>query len=111
MTRRCDSHRPRRFKLPEPSADSSKCETPRSLRSSINAKNFTGKCFLCHRTSEDDVLHQFQTLYMDVHVTKVAGELGDTNLFTKLSEEDMVAFEAVYHLNCPKKLCNRYSHP
>ena len=61
---RCDSHKLQRFKSStEPSADSSTCETPNSLRSSSNAKNFTGKCFFCNQTAEDDVLHQCQTLH------------------------------------------------
>ena len=90
----------------EPSADSSKCETPRSLRSCGNAKNFTGKYFFCNQTVEDDVLHQCQTLYMDVRVRKIAQELGDAKLLAKLGEGDMVAVKAVYHSNCLKKLYN-----
>ena len=69
------SHKLQRFKLStEPSAVSSTCETPRSLRSSSNAKNFTGKCFFCNQTAEDEVLHQCQTLYMDFRVRKIAHE-------------------------------------
>ena len=86
------SHKLQRFKLStEPSAVSSTCETPRSLRSSSNAKNFTGKCFFCNQTAEDEVLHQGQTLYMDFQVRKIAHELGDMKLLAKLSEGDMVA--------------------
>ena len=113
---RYDSHKLQCFKSSsEPSADSSTCETSRSLRSSSNAlrsssnaKNFTGKCFFCNQTAEDDVLHQCKTLYMDVRVRKVAHELGDTKLLAKLTEWYLVAVEAVYHPNCLKKLYNRY---
>ena len=106
---RYDSHKLQRFKSSsEPSADSSTSETPRSLRSSSNAKNFIGKCFFCNQTAEDDVLHQCKTLYMDVRVRKVAHELGDTKLLAKLTERYLVAVEAVYHPNCLKKLYNRY---
>ena len=91
---RYDSHKLQCFKSSsEPSADSSTCETSRSLRSSSNAlrsssnaKNLIGKCFFCNQTAEDDVLHQCKTLYMDVRVRKVAHELGDTKLLAKLTE-------------------------
>ena len=102
---RYDSHKLQRFKSSaEPFADSSRRETPRSLRSSISAKNFTAKCFFCNQIVEDDVLHQCQTLFMDAHMRMIALEVGDTKLFAKPREEDMAAAEAVYHLNCFKKL-------
>ena len=51
---RYDSHKLQRYKsLTEPSADISTCTTPCSLRSSINAKNFTGKCFFCNQTAKN----------------------------------------------------------
>ena len=88
---RYDSHKLQRFKSStEPSADTSTCETSRSLRSSSNAKNFSEKCFFCNQTAEDDVVLQCQAFYTELRVSKIAHELGDTKLLAKLSEGDMV---------------------
>ena len=83
-------------------------ETPSSLDGSSSAKSFTGKVCFCSQTAKGNVLHQFQKLYMDAHMRKVAYKLGDTKLFAKLSERVMVAVEAVHNSNCFKKLYNRY---
>ena len=64
------------------------------------SKNFTGKCFFCNQTAENDVLYQSQTLYIDVCLRKIAHELGDTKLLAKLSERDMVAVEDVFDVMC-----------
>ena len=69
---RYDSHKLHRFKsLTEPFVDSSSRETPHSLRSSSNAKNFIGRYFFCNQTAEDDVLHQRQTFHMGLRVRKI----------------------------------------
>ena len=84
---RYDSRRLQRFKSStETSAYSSTCKTPVSLRSSSSTNSFTGQVFLCNQTTKDDVLHQFQTLYMDVRVREVAHEMGDKKLPSLVKE-------------------------
>ena len=45
---------------------------------------------------------------MGLRVRTIPHEVGDTKLFAKLSEGDMVTVEAVCHSNCIKKLYIRY---
>ena len=107
-TTRYDSHKLQRFKSStETSADSSTCETSRSLRSNGSAKSITGKIFFCSQTAKDNLLHQLQTLHIDVCVRKITHKLVDTILLAKVSERDMVAVGAMYHSNCRKKLYNK----
>ena len=41
-------------------------------------------------------------------VSQMATEMGDMDLLVKLSEGDLVAIEAKYHLNCLSRYQNRY---
>ena len=44
----------------------------------------------------------------DRNIRECAIRMGDTKLLAKLSEGDMVAREACYHLRCMKKFTNTY---
>ena len=62
----------------------------------------------CGKSAEERSWHQCQTLVLHKKVKTIAIELADHKLFTKLSEGDMVATEAVYHLKCLNELYNKY---
>ena len=76
------------------------------MRTSIIEKlcNFYG----CGKSVEERSWHQYQTLVLHSKVKTIATELSDHKLLAKLSEVDMVATEAVYHLNCLNELYNKY---
>ena len=65
-------------------------------------------CFLCdglETDTNDPTLHTVTTLHVDDNVKKCAAILGDSALLAKLSDSDLVAQEAKYHLKC---LCSLY---
>lgn len=57
--------------------------------------------------STSEKIHEF-TLNANKSVSKMATEMGDMDLLVKLSEGDLVAIEAKYHLNCLSRYRNRY---
>ena len=83
-------------------------DTPRSSRRSLVAKNFIDKCFFCDDIKDTDTLHDCQTLYLDMRIRKIAQDMSDSKLLSKLAEGDMVATEAKYHRSCLIDLYNKY---
>ena len=79
-----------------------------SSRRSVSAINFVDKCFFCDEKDSDEILHECQTLCLDAFVRKIALEMQNSKLISKLSESDMVATEAKYHRQCLLKLYNNY---
>ena len=79
-----------------------------NTRRNISAENFSESCFFCKTGSTKGTLHQCQTLQLDNRVRNIAHALCDTKLLAQLSEGDMVATEAQYHLKCLIDLYNRY---
>ena len=63
-------------------------------------------CFFCDDTTGD--LRKAETLALDTRVRRIAVEISDTNLLAKLSVRDMVAVDAVYHLNCLASFYNKH---
>ena len=62
-------------------------------------------CFFC-----DDVtgeLHKAATHNLDCRVRSSAEQLGDSKILAKLAAGDMVAIDAVYHLNCLNSFYNK----
>ena len=49
-----------------------------------------------------------QTLQLSNKIRNIAAKFGTSNLLVKLSEGDMVATEAKYHLRCLTELYNQY---
>ena len=78
----------------------------RPMRTSIIKK----LCFFCGwgKSAEESSWHQYQTLALHNKGKTIAIELADHKLLAKLSEGDMVATEAVYHLKRLNKLYNKY---
>ena len=85
--------------------------TESPLRSSI--------CFFCNEVGSfssdakkneknSTFLHRVTTMNRDRNILECAIQMGDTKLLAKLSEGDMVAREACYHLRCMTKFNNTY---
>ena len=66
-------------------------------------------CFICEEVGEErwGGCHKAATLGVDAKVWKAAKVLGEQALIRKLSEGDMIAVDAVYHLRCLSKLYRR----
>ena len=64
------------------------------------------KCIFCSRN--DGPLHEFRTFDADDNVRRMAIELQDTALLTRIEGGDLTALEAKYHLSCLTALRNRY---
>ena len=45
-------------------------------------------------------MHRCQTLELNQKVREIATEMGDNQMLAKLSQGDMVAVDAKYHLRC-----------
>lgn len=66
-------------------------------------------CFFCDSVvTNDERFHTAETGNIDFHVRKMATEMRDTKLLTKLSVGDMTASDAVYHKKCHTALHTRY---
>ena len=78
----------------------------RPMRTSIIEK----LCFFCGcgKSAEENSWHQCQTLVLHNKVKTIAIELADHKPLAKLSEGDMVATEAAYHLKCLNERYNKY---
>ena len=66
-------------------------------------------CFFCDKINEteNDVLHKASQFNIDRNVRTPAIQLQDTKLLAKLAAGDMMAIDAVYHINCLMDLYNR----
>ncbi len=86
----------------ENASSSSTDKRPRLLRQPLNKMN----CIFCGE--EDGLLHEFQTLDADENVRKMATDLQETTLLTRIEGGDLTALEAKYHLACLTGLRNRH---
>ena len=64
------------------------------------------KCIFCEKY--DGQLHEFQTLDANDNVRRMARDLQDTALLTRIEGGDLAALEAKYHLSCLAGLRNRH---
>ena len=64
--------------------------------------------FFCGANDRKQKLHQCLTLEVHQKVKRIAKELGDTNILSRLCEGDMVALGARYHLKCLAGFYNQY---
>lgn len=65
------------------------------------------QCVFCNGAEKFNRLHSFETLETDRSVRQMAHELKDFSLLGRISEGDLVAIEAKYHLDCLISLRNR----
>ena len=94
-------------KRKQPLSESEECPPLASTRARYSATNFQLKCFFCEKEDTNHNLTQAQTLGLDRKVRDAATALTDQRLLAKLSEGDLVATEARYHLSCLAALYNR----
>ena len=106
----CDKYNQSHLKRLKTDSESSAPTLGRTLSSqrSVSAINFVDKCFFCDKKDSDEILHECQTLCLDAFVRKIALEMQNSKLISKLSESDMVATEAKYYRQCFLKLYNNY---
>ena len=64
------------------------------------------KCIFC--TKDDGHLHEFRTFDADDNVRRMATDLQDIPLLTRIEGGDLTALEAKYHLSCLTTLRNRH---
>ena len=78
----------------------------RSTRRSEEKLTHSEKCFLCGEFSKD--MHRCQTFERNQKVRDIATEMGNNQMLAKLSQGDMVAVDAKYHLRCLVDYKNKY---
>ena len=72
------------------------------------ASSPVNKCFFCEQPASDALpLHKVSTFGLDSRVRQCAMNLQDQHLLAKLSEGDLIATEAEYHVQCLVSLYNR----
>lgn len=64
-------------------------------------------CFFCSNTESKGKLHEVCTFQLDCRVRNCAQKLQDQELLSKLSEGDLIALEAKYHVKCLVNLYNK----
>ena len=80
----------------------------RSTRRSEENPTHSKKCFFYGEFSKD--MHRCQTLELNQKVRDIATEMGDDQMLAKLSQGDMVAVDAKYHLRCLVDYKNKYRY-
>ena len=73
----------------------------------VKLQNFIPNCFFCGEGKCEEKFHRCETSAVNQKERKIAHELGDTTIMAKLSEEDMIATEAIYHDKCLVNYYNR----
>ena len=63
-------------------------------------------CLFCGDTTGD--MHKAETLPFDFNIRKMATDLRDAELLTKVSGGDVIAIDSVYHKKCYTSLYNRH---
>ena len=66
-----------------------------------------GERQLCFCTKDDGNLHEFGTIDADNNVRRMAIDLHDTGLLTRIDGDDLTSLEAKYLLSCLTTLRNR----
>ena len=77
----------------------------RSKRKSVE-KVLNKNCFFCGEVSKD--MHRCQTLELHQKIKDIATEMCDNEVLGKLSQGDVVAADADYHLKCLVDYKNKY---
>ena len=96
-------HRVRKRELNRTSDDDTTLQSKPRLQYQFLNKN---KCIFC--TTDDGHLHEFRTFDADSNVRRMAIDLQDSALLTRIEGGDLTALEAKYHLSCLTALRNRH---
>lgn len=81
-------------------------EQRRSKRHSSSTQILGPSCIFCDDVSGE--LHQCSTMTLDQELRRMAAEMQDTSLISRISGGDLIAIEARYHRNCLAVYKNRY---
>ena len=95
--------RARKRELNRISDDGATLQSKRRLQRQFLNKN---KCIFC--TTDDGHLHEFRTFDAGSNVRRMAIDLQDSALLTRIEGGDLTALEAKYHLSCVTALRNRH---
>ena len=84
-------------------SEAEKCEPVAECRRTERINNKEDEkidtvCFFCHK--EEGKLHVASTYYLNDRVFHIAKLLNNVEIISKLTEKDMMAWEAVYHSDC-----------
>ena len=79
----------------------------KNTRKSLEFRKTLKMGFFCGKKDDPKNLHKCQTLELHNHVKNATQNLNDFNLIAKLSEGDMMASDAKYHLICLTSLYRR----
>lgn len=79
----------------------------KTRKSGVGSMARSSNCFFCDKDDSQEPLHNAQTDRIDARVSEYAQILQDRKLLGKLSEGDMHALDARYHLSCLTLLSNR----
>ena len=71
---------------------------PKRARSTSELLRCKQSCFFCEKSYANEVLHKVSTLSLDKKVREIAVLLQENELLAKLSCGDMVAVDALYHM-------------
>lgn len=80
-------------------------ESVRGKRQRIHSTQ-SNECIFC--STNDSDLHKFMTLDADNNIRKMAIDLQDTAVLTKIASGDVVASGSMYHLKCITEFRNRH---
>ena len=78
--------------------------------SNVDLQNFISTCFFCGGEDCEQKLHRCEAVAVNQKVRRIAHELGDNAIMSKLSEGDMIATEAMHHVKCLVNYYNRCRH-
>lgn len=82
------------------------CPRPPKRQSTDTSSRKFSVCIFCDETAGD--LHCFSTMKSNANMRKIATELGKFDLLAKISQGDLIAIEAKYHMKCLTNLRNEY---
>lgn len=86
-----------------PEMRSAKCRKRQSVH-----EDQRSECLFCNKGDGNGKLRCFSMLETDKNVRQMALELGNFELLGRMSEGDLIAIEAKYHLKCLISLRNQY---
>uniref|UniRef100_UPI00358F8763 uncharacterized protein isoform X1 n=1 Tax=Myxine glutinosa TaxID=7769 RepID=UPI00358F8763 len=77
-------------------------EKRQKVRHSVTKNN----CMFCSKS--DGQLHEFMTMGADQNIRRMATDLQDTAVLSRIAAGDVIAVDGMYHLNCLTEFRNRH---
>ena len=73
-----------------------------------HSEGFIKCCIFCRTIHDNETLHNCSTMELDKSIREMATQLQDIDMLTLMTEGDLVAIGAKYHLRCLVAFRNRY---